>query len=113
MITIAYDVGPYRVYEIRGNTNEACSNISAFLSWILNAHGRLILAFEQYLKHTKNIDEICHFPFDETYVLFNNGTLAGSGGKINISDIDIWEPDCDHDVTIYTNNGILLSDQFI
>ena len=50
-IRIAYHVGPYRVSEIRGNTNEACSNISAFLSSYDNPGGRLLLVLEQYLKH--------------------------------------------------------------
>ena len=70
-ITIAYDVSPSRVSEICGNTNKACSNISAFLSWNENLDGRLLLALEQYLNHTKNIDEIRYFPYDQTYNFFS------------------------------------------
>ena len=61
-ITMAYNVSPYQVSEKRGNTNEACSNISAFLSLNENPDGRLLLALEQYLKHTEYIDGICYFP---------------------------------------------------
>ena len=89
-ITIAFNVSPFQVSEIRGNTNETCLNISTFLSWIENPDGRLLLALEQYLKQTKNIDEICYFPYDQTYNYFRNGTLSGSEGKINTSEIDIW-----------------------
>ena len=93
-ITIAYDVRPYRVSEISGNTNESnviFTDILSYLSWSVNVDGRFALALEQYLKHTKKIDEIRYFLCDETYdyETYNNTlTLAGAEGKINVSEID-------------------------
>ena len=91
-IAIAYNIHPYRVSKIFEITNGSISNTSEFLSWSENMHGRLLLALEQYLKDAKELDEIYYFLFDKTYSLFPNGTLAGLGGKVNVTEIDIWLP---------------------
>ena len=102
-IIIAYDISPHRVSEILSNPHkDSFANLMEFLSWKPNRLGRLILTLEQYLKHTKMFDEICYFPFDQTYHFFPNGTLSGLEGKMNaynemdgenehIMSINIWE----------------------
>ena len=91
-LTVAYDFSPFRISEIPGNTKDLNVNFIDFLSWSENVGGRIALALEQYLRHTNNIHKINYFPFDKTYNLFRNGMLAGSEGKINVSEIDIWLP---------------------
>ena len=91
-ITIAYDVSPYRIFDILRNANNFNADRIRFMSWSQNADGRLFLALEQYLKHTEKIDKICYFLYDQTYITFPGGTLAGLRGKVHESDIDIWLP---------------------
>ena len=91
-ITIAYDVSPLRVSQILGDTYDEFQCISEFLSLSEQAQGRFVLAFEQFLKHAKQLDKMHYFLYDQSYNLFPNGSLIGSGGKINFSEIDIWAP---------------------
>ena len=52
-LTIAYYVTPYELSKMSGNTNELNANFTEFLLSKSNMVGRLVLALEQYLKHTK------------------------------------------------------------